>query len=59
MKTKQQRKAEKWKEFEKIRDPAFEKYEKIRKPAFEEFEKIRDPALKEYQKKCEEIDDEN
>ena len=47
MKTKQERKDEAWKE-----------YEKIRGPALKEYNKITDPALKEYKKKYKEIDNE-
>ena len=48
MKTKEQRKAEKW-----------EEYEKIVSPAWEEYDRIEDFALEECRKKCKEIDNEN
>jgi len=46
-KTKQERKDEAYKEYEKIINTVWEEYKKIEKPAF-----------KEYEKKCKEIDNE-
>jgi len=39
MKTKQQRKAEKWEEYRKIDDSAYKEYKKIRNPAFRRISK--------------------
>ena len=50
MKTKQQRKAEKWKEYQKIVNPAWKEYQKIEALASKEYRKIRDSALKKYDK---------
>jgi hypothetical protein len=58
MKTKQERKDEAYKEYEKVTIPAWKEYGKVTELGSKEYWKVQELAYKEYEKKCKEIDGE-